>query len=71
MKSRSILEKVKFNSGLPWCVMPIPLKKTLMFGDLITAVYDACGKRRARGILRHAVNAHQVAFRGPFRYQIA
>jgi hypothetical protein len=39
-------------------------KKALTFGDLIAAVYGACGKRRARGIVRLAVNAHVVAFRG-------
>ena len=32
-------------------------RRLLRFGDLIAAVYDACGKRRARGILRLAVNA--------------
>jgi hypothetical protein len=46
-------------------------KKGLKFGDLVTAVYDACGKRRARGILSLAVNAHLVAFRGHFHYLIS
>ena len=45
-------------------------KKALRFGDLIAAVYDACGKRRARGILRLAVNARLVAFLGPQRFMI-
>jgi hypothetical protein len=39
-------------------------KKALTFGDLIAAVYGVCGVRRARGIVRLAVNAHVVAFRG-------
>ena len=39
-------------------------KKALTFGELIAAVYNVCGKRRARGIVRLAVNAHVVAFRG-------
>ncbi len=46
-------------------------KKGLRFGDLIAAVYDACGKRRARGILRLAVNARLVAFLGPQRFLIS
>jgi len=46
-------------------------KKALRFGDLIAAVYDACGKRRARGILRLAVNARLVAFLGPQRFMIS
>ena len=46
-------------------------KKALMFGDFITAVYDACGKRRAREIVRFAVNAHLVVFRGQHRFVIS
>ncbi len=46
-------------------------KKGLRFGDLIAAVYDACGKRRARGILRLAVNVRLVAFLGPQRFLIS
>ena len=44
--------------------------KAPTFGDLIAAVYSACGRRRARGILRLAVNAHLVVFRGRNRYLI-
>jgi hypothetical protein len=39
-------------------------KKALTFGELIMAVYNACGKRKARAIVRLAVNAHVVVFRG-------
>ena len=39
-------------------------KKALTFGDLIADVYSVCGQRRARGLLRLAVNAHVIAFRG-------
>ena len=39
-------------------------KRALTFGDLIVAVYDVCGKRRGKLIVRLAVNAHVVAFRG-------
>ena len=46
-------------------------KKALRFGDLIAAVYGACGKRRARGILRLAVNAHVVEFAGQQRFVIS
>ena len=34
------------------------------------AVYDACGKQRAKGIVRLAVNAHLVEFRGHDRFVI-
>jgi len=40
----------------------LPTRKGLRFGDLIAAVYDACGEQRARGIVRLAVNAHLVTF---------
>ena len=37
-------------------------KKTLTFGDLIESVYSACSPRRARAIVRFAVNARIVVF---------
>jgi hypothetical protein len=46
-------------------------KKTLRFGDLIAAVYGACGNRRAKGILRLAVNTHLIEFPGPQRFVIS
>ena len=46
-------------------------KKALRFGDLIEAVYGACSKRRARGILRLAVNARLVEFLGQQRFVIS
>jgi hypothetical protein len=46
-------------------------KKVLTFGDLIAAVYGACGQRRARAIVRLAVNAHLVAFRDHQRFVIS
>ena len=42
----------------------------LTFGDLIAAVYAACGKQKAKGIVRLAVNTHHVEFRGPDRFVI-
>ena len=57
------------------CAAPVMVtdqnKKPLLFGDLIASVFDACGKRRARGILRLAVNARLVAFQGPQRFIIS
>jgi hypothetical protein len=38
-------------------------KKALTFGNLIETVYSACGNRRARGIIRLAIDAHIVVFR--------
>ncbi len=46
-------------------------KKTLTFGDLIASVYDVCGHRKAREIVRLAVNAHVVVFRGQRRFVIS
>jgi hypothetical protein len=45
--------------------------KTLTFGGYIEAVYRASGKRRARGIVRHAVNARLIEFRGQQRFVIS
>jgi hypothetical protein len=38
-------------------------KKALTFGNLIETVYSICGNRRARGIIRLAIDAHVVVFR--------
>jgi hypothetical protein len=46
-------------------------KRELRFGDLIAAVYNACGEARAKGILRLAVNARLVAFAGEYRLVIS
>ena len=46
-------------------------KQAFTFGQLIAAVYNVCGKRRARGIVRLAVNAHVVAFRGHRHFLIS
>ncbi|MGA2221369.1 MAG: hypothetical protein ABSH21_06270 [Verrucomicrobiia bacterium] len=45
-------------------------KKAVTFGDFIAAVYDACGQRRAGSMVRLAVNAHLVVFRGHRRFVI-
>jgi len=46
-------------------------KKTLTFGGFITAVHDAWGQRRARGIVWLAVNARLVKFQGPQRFMFS
>jgi hypothetical protein len=38
-------------------------KRALTFGNLIETAYGACGNRRARGIIRLALDAHIVVFR--------
>jgi hypothetical protein len=39
-------------------------KKHLTFGEFIMAIYDACGRQKADGIVRLAVNVRLVEFRG-------
>jgi hypothetical protein len=48
-----------------------PKNKALTFGDFIASVYEICGKRRARAIVVHAVNAHLLQFRSPGRFLIS
>ena len=43
-------------------------KKPMPFGDLVMAVYDGTGKRRAKGMVRLAVNGHLVKFQGRRRF---
>jgi hypothetical protein len=44
--------------------------KTLTFAEFVANVYDSCGSRRAKEIVRFAVNAHWVEFRGKQRFLI-
>ena len=46
-------------------------KKTVTFGEFVAAIYAAWGKRKATGIVRLAVNARLVEFRGPKRIVIS
>lgn len=46
-------------------------KPAMTFGDFIMGVYDTWGKRRAREIVRLAVNAHLVVFRGHRHFAIS
>lgn len=45
-------------------------KRAIMFGDFVAAAYRAWGRRRAKGLVRLAVNGRLVVFRGPRRYVI-
>lgn len=38
-------------------------KKNLTFGEFVERMYDACGKRKAGGIVRLAIKAHLIEFR--------
>jgi hypothetical protein len=46
-------------------------KRHLTFGEFIMAAYDACGRQKAEGIVRLAVNARLVEFRGHDRFAIS
>lgn len=46
-------------------------QKALTFGDLIAIACDACGHRKARGILRLALKARWVEFLGQHRFIIS
>jgi len=50
---------------------PHSKKKPLTFGDFVAASYRAWGKRRAGGIIRLAVKAHLIEFRGQQRFEIS
>ena len=43
-------------------------KKHLTFGEFILAAYAACGRQKAKGIVRLAVNARLVEFQGRERF---
>jgi hypothetical protein len=45
-------------------------KKILTFGEFIACVYDGCGRRKAKGLVRLAIKAHLIEFRGHDRYMI-
>ena len=46
-------------------------KKTLTFGEFIASVYDACGRKKAKGIVQLAFKAHWVEFRGEQRFMLS
>jgi hypothetical protein len=45
--------------------------QALTFGEFVAAVYAAWGKRRGTGIVRLAVNARLIEFRGRERFVIS
>jgi hypothetical protein len=45
-------------------------KRLLTFGELSATVYAACGRQKAEGIVRLAVNARLLEFRGHDRFVI-
>jgi hypothetical protein len=71
MRTRSVPGKRKPKTWLPWSILPSSRRRTLLFGDLITAVYDVYGTAKAGGILRRAINTHVGGFPGPRRYLIS
>jgi hypothetical protein len=46
-------------------------KKSMTFGEFVARVYDDCGKRKASGIVRLAIKAHLIEFRGQQRFVIS
>jgi hypothetical protein len=48
-----------------------PKNKQLTFGDFVAGCYRAWGKRRAEGIIRLAVKAHLIEFRGTERFKVS
>ena len=46
-------------------------KKPPTLGEFITRVYDDCGERKAKGIVRLALMAHLIEFRGQKRVVIS
>lgn len=45
-------------------------KHGLTFGEFIAAVYETVGKRKAKQLVRLAVNTQHVRFLGPLRYLV-
>jgi hypothetical protein len=46
-------------------------KRHLTFGAFIMALYDACGRQKAEGMVRLAIKARLVEFRGHDRFVIS
>ena len=49
----------------------ITSKKSTTLGDFITHVYDACGERKAGGIVQFALKAHLIEFREAPRIELS
>jgi hypothetical protein len=48
-----------------------PRKKAMTFGDFISIADEVCGQRRAKAIVRNAVNEHLLQFRGKQTFLIS
>jgi hypothetical protein len=46
-------------------------KKSLTFGEYIAGVYEAVGRRKAKRMIRLAVNRRQVGFLSSLHYVVA
>ena len=46
-------------------------KAELTFGDFIAGIYEVVGKRKAKELVRLAVNTRQVGFLGTLRYVVS
>ena len=46
-------------------------QKEFTFGEFVASVYGACSRRQARALVRFAVNARLIVFRGPERFVIS
>jgi len=46
-------------------------KKSPTLGEFITRVYDVCGKQKAGGIVRFAIQTHLIEFRDQQRAPIS
>jgi hypothetical protein len=49
----------------------LPKNKALTFGDFVAGVYRTWGERKAKGIIRLALEVHMVEFRGTKRFVIS
>jgi hypothetical protein len=45
-------------------------KKTATFGDFIACIYGVCSRRKAKAIVRFAVNRHVIVFRTRQRFVV-
>jgi hypothetical protein len=46
-------------------------KRALTFGEFVEGIYDTCGSRKAKGMVRLAVKSHLVEFRGHYRFRVS
>lgn len=50
---------------------PVSAKTTLTFGSLVANFYNTYGERNAKGVLRLAIKAGLVGFRGRNHYVVS